>query len=534
MSRSTPVINQKRKNTSLTMEILLLVAIGTIYTASFTPTLAKDRKAKVLLELDEDRKLYKPNEDVLKEITELQQPIRVIAAIGNARVGKSTMLNLISRTWDKENETLDSSEKVFETGDSAKAVTRNVWAHIIRQPKTGIGSILLIDVEGTNLGDDRITDQLSMFTAMISSSLIIFAKDFVGNSDINFLYRISRLSDLVFPNKSGLQNYPKLHVVIRSDLEFPEDNGDGIRDAIFKPNNEDGAQNKGEIIKKYFPRESIVVSHIPYVYDPKILLNDFVKLRNSSYWNAFENLLTTLRKTPEKKTFDGNLVDGVALEELAEKLVKAMNENEWKDFGDVYSTIEKDICRRSYKKHVEPVLKRSSSKIADMMIETMDKFKEDCFLDSERQNAKNELTRALEAAKEHEEREERKERKKKEEEQRRKQEEQQSWFTYENFKTYYAPLLATNILNYLLFSDEHLKNNVTTLPHSQYSYIGLTGVCWTWNEVAERKFGLTGESCGVIAQEVQTLYSWAVTEGKDGYLRVGYHILHQMINDALD
>ena len=45
----------------------------------------------------------------------------------------------------------------------------------------------------------------------------------------------------------------------------------------------------------------------------------------------------------------------------------------------------------------------------------------------------------------------------------------QSWFTRENLKTYAA--LATNILTFFLFSDEHLKNNVTTLPHSQYNNI---------------------------------------------------------------
>ena len=60
-----------------------------------------------------------------------------------------------------------------------------------------------MDVEGTNLGDDRVTDHLSMFTAMISCSLIIFANDFVGNSDVNYLYRISHLSDLAFSNKSA-------------------------------------------------------------------------------------------------------------------------------------------------------------------------------------------------------------------------------------------------------------------------------------------------------------------------------------------
>ena len=58
------------------------------------------------------------------------------------------------------------------------------------QPRSKSGSILFLDVEGTNLGDDTVTDQLSMFTAMMSSGLIIFARDVVGNSDIDFLYRI--------------------------------------------------------------------------------------------------------------------------------------------------------------------------------------------------------------------------------------------------------------------------------------------------------------------------------------------------------
>ena len=62
-----------------------------------------------------------------------------------------------------------------------------------------------------------------------------------------------------------------------------------------------------------------------------------------------------------------------------------MNENEWKDFGNMYSTFKQDICRKSCKKLVEPVLKQISSKIADMMMEIMDKFKEDCYLETERE-----------------------------------------------------------------------------------------------------------------------------------------------------
>jgi len=79
------------------------------------------------------------------------------------------------------------------------------------------------------------------------------------------------------------------------------------------------------------------------------------------------------------------------------------------------------------------------------------------------------------------------------------------------------------------FSDEDLKYNETTLPHSKYNDIGLRGVCWKWNEDAKESFGLTGEGCGVIAQEVRMLYPWTVSKGKDGYLRVQYEMLREMI-----
>lgn len=39
----------------------------------------------------------------------------------------------------------------------------------------------------------------------------------------------------------------------------------------------------------------------------------------------------------------------------------------------------------------------------------------------------------------------------------------------------------------LLLSDRDLKHNITTLPLSPYNTIGLTGVCWEWNKIAEEK-----------------------------------------------
>ena len=151
--------------------------------------------------------------------------------------------------------------------------------------------------------------------------------------------------------------------------------------------------------------------------------------------------------------------------------------------------------------------------IEDMMIEAMEKFKEECFCETEIESTKNELKNTLKEKREQE-----------EEEKRRKEEEENNWFTYENLKTG-ALCLTSSFMTYLFLSDEHLKHNITTLPYSRYNDIGLTGVCWAWYEIAQMNFGLSGEGCGVIAQEVQKLYPWAVLEGADGFLQVRYGMM---------
>lgn len=475
-------------------------------------------RAKVLLELGDNDTSYRLNPEVLEEIKKLRAPIKVISAVGKARVGKSTMLNLINHILDEKGH--DLVDEIFATGDSVDAVTRNVWVHIV--PKHGgddyeRGSILFMDVEGTDLGDDGVTGHLSMFTAMMSSLLHVFARDYVGNHDKLFLYGITRLSDLVFQKQNEPQNFPKLHIIVRTDLQPRDENGDYIRDEIFKF--EDGK------IKKYFQQDKIEVSHIKSVPNAS-LLEDIRLLSNTSHWKSLNAVADIFRNSPIKKSLQGNIVNGEALKDLAEKLVEQMNKNEWEGFRDIYLSWEKDICRKSYEKLVKPFLKLTSDEMLELMLKTMAKFKDKCTLDSEIREAETELKEAVKAAKIREEEKARKEREKE-------QEERNGWFTYENLKVA-GLFVGSHILTYL-FSDEQLKTNVTTIAYSLYNEIGLNGVCWKWNEDAEKKFGLTGEECGVIAQEVKSLYPWAVVRSKDarGYLKVGYHILQEMIFDSL-
>ena len=517
--------------------MMLVVVLGTIFAASFFSG-AESREAKVLLKVT-DNKTYELVEDVLEELSKIERPIRVFAAVGNARVGKSTMLNLVTHVWDGWNKDQgDFVDEIFKTGDSFKPVTRNVWAHTIH-PRSENGSIVLLDVEGFDLGDDTVTKHLSMFTAMISSCLNLFVDNYLGNKDINFLYEISRLTDLVLPNKSDLRNFPKLHLVIRSILKSPDEIGSYVRDTLFKPDQKhEVTQGMVDIIERYFPRDSIVVSQIPIVNEPK-MLRDLAKLRESSHWDSFEELINKLvTKCPQKKfTTGGSPIDGQALVKLAEEVVRSMNnENSWKDFGDVFLNLEKEICKRGYDKYIKPILQLDSKSIRDKMTKARDKFKKECLLTSEIESIDRELTKTHEEKSQEEEKKRREEeaeerRREKEEERRKKEEEEKKWFTYENLKV--AGGFAVGLLGQYLWtlSDQNLKSNVTVLPSSPYNDIGLTGVCWKWNDIAQQKFGLTGEACGVIAQEVQKLYPMAVLVGEDGFLQVRYGILHEIISN---
>ena len=81
---------------------------------------------------------------------------------------------------------------------------------------------------------------------------------------------------------------------------------------------------------------------------------------------------------------------------------------------------------------------------------------------------------------------------------------------------------------YIQISDETLKTDIETVSHSDYELIGVRGVTWTWNKKAEERFGVFGASSGVIAQEVEQVYPWAVLSF-NGYKRVNYLWLNLLV-----
>ena len=80
-----------------------------------------------------------------------------------------------------------------------------------------------------------------------------------------------------------------------------------------------------------------------------------------------------------------------------------------------------------------------------------------------------------------------------------------------------------------VLSDSRLKEDITILPYSEFKQIGLQGYSWRWSGKAAEQLGKRGQDYGVIAQEVEKLYPWAVVTGEDGYKRVNYTALKQLV-----
>lgn len=66
------------------------------------------------------------------------------------------------------------------------------------------------------------------------------------------------------------------------------------------------------------------------------------------------------------------------------------------------------------------------------------------------------------------------------------------------------------------------------MPHSDFEQIGVRSYNWVWSKDAV-KLGVSGTGHGVIAQEVEEMYPWTVFTGNDGYKRVDYEALKQMV-----
>lgn len=554
------------------MKLKSAAVLQLIFVALLSTVCWSSPPAKPLLKYDDETKKFILGDDALSDIEALTGPVKIIGAIGDARVGKSTNLNFIRYFLDGNRN--QRVQKVFKTGDSVEPCTTGVWISVLRDAN-GAGSTILIDTEGTNLGNNENTDLLSTFTVLLSSGLALFARETVQNHNEQFLYRLSRLSEQIWTQDAdNTTSFQELMIILRDALSpSPGKTLQGqIQDFVL-----DGKY--GQTIARHFSRDRIQVRDIPFVGDSK-RLNDLEQFPRDDYANVASSLAEDFKRFPAKKTVGGAYMDGKMIADLARKLQAAINQNSWSGFSDVYAALETNLCERSFQEIVEPFLQKDLHEIRSSKNGIMDRFAEKCALEPERTKTGEKISQAITKKEEiiekqrrlDEERkrkadEERRERERKEqrrqearereqrlEEERRetKRAEKQRRIEEENVrraekerrrleeqiaakkskekkKKDIIKTVVGGAVLVGLFSDSRLKENITAMPHSDFQEIGLQGYSWVWSKKAVAELGIRGIEHGVIAQDVEKLYPWAVVTGKEGYKKVNYAALKQLV-----
>ena len=374
----------------------VLVFLAVCVLKSSLATIFKPRKAQQLLEYNFKTEQFVLDSRCLVEISKLRGPIIVVSAVGDARIGKSTTLNLIRHFWNENS--LLAFDETFETGNTTTPVTHGVWASIIPAKTPDESNAILLDVEGLNVADDAVTAHLSMFTALVSSAVHIFTRDMMQNHVLEFLYFILRLTEMIFPDER-FDNFPHLGIMVRGALETPPGYtlDEYIHDSILSFANNDRMQEERKKIGKYFSKDKISSNQIPYVQNTTIF-KDKRKFRDTDFHNVILSLVEQFKKSPQKKSLNGDrLMDGESLALFVKKLFLAMNKNAWMDFNDAYLMLERQICADAYGKIVRPVLDKTASESADLE-NTMAEFKTKCALPEEVETAKKDLLAARQRA----------------------------------------------------------------------------------------------------------------------------------------
>lgn len=544
------------------------------------PLQCRGQESKQLLKYDNLTKKFLLDSDALAELSSLKAPIKIIAAIGDARVGKSTSLNMMRHFW--KGESRQDIEEVFKTSNEMAACTRGVWVSVLPDDA---GSVVFLDVEGSNLGDDAKTNQFSIFATLLSSSLMLFAEEAVTNHNRDFLFRVTRLTEEIWRDQMrdrAVNHFPSLRVVLRQSLDPPE----GVTLEQFIVSSMYGVKDeKSEILRKYFSNDKLAVSTISYNKELKKSGRELEALNDNAYrkdvMSLVRNMMTNM---PFKETINGATMNGKMIQELAKKLVEALNKNSWVLFSDTYTMMEKTLCDNALDSLITPMQNIDYHSIVAKRRDVMKEFSGQCVLEAEKRRAEGWIDdvidgkqkaeakerqmkeqqrlkeeeerrqREIEAERQREEERQRQrmeqerrnreaaERRKREEEERARKAEESRRQAQRNLEEIErakrkAKKKKNDVVKVLgviagvaaIFSDERLKQNITTIPGSEYERIGLRGATWVWNEKAQA-LGMRGEGQGVIAQEVEKVYPQAVMEGSEGFKRVYYSFLENLLD----
>lgn len=136
---------------------------------------------KLLLKYDDEIKKFIFGDGVFSDIEVLFGLVKIVGVIGDVWVGKFINLNFVRYFFDG-NRNLGVQE-VFKMGDSVELCIVGVWILVLCDINS-VGSIILIDIEGINFGNNENIDLLSIFMVFLFLGLVFFVREVLQNYNV--------------------------------------------------------------------------------------------------------------------------------------------------------------------------------------------------------------------------------------------------------------------------------------------------------------------------------------------------------------
>ncbi|EDL12061.1 mCG145180, isoform CRA_b, partial [Mus musculus] len=281
------------------------------------------------------------NQEALKILSAITQPVVVVAIVGLYRTGKSYLMNKLA-----------GKEKGFSVGSTVQSHTKGIWMWCVPHPQKPDHTLVLLDTEG--LGDvekdDKKNDtQIFALAILLSSTFVYNTMNKIDQGAIDLLHNVTELTDLLRTRNSSDSNqtegegpadmsfFPDLVWTLRDFFLDLQANGHAITSDEYLENSLKLKQGSDErtqtfnlprlCIQKFFPVKKCFVFDAPALGSKLSQLPTLSNEElNSDFVQDLSEFCSHIFTQSKTKTLPGGIqVNGPRLESLVLTYVDAIN-----------------------------------------------------------------------------------------------------------------------------------------------------------------------------------------------------------------
>ncbi|XP_003479190.1 guanylate-binding protein 1-like [Cavia porcellus] len=196
----------------------------------------------------------KVNQEALKILSAITQPVVVVAIVGLYRTGKSYLMNKLA-----------GKKRGFSLGSTVQSHTKGIWMWCVPHPKDSKRTLVLLDTEGlgdVEKGDNQNDSWIFALAILLSSTFVYNSMGTINQQAMDQLHYVTELTDRIraksSPNTSEVQDsadfmsfFPDFVWTLRDFSLELEIDGDSISPDAYLENSLKLKQGTDEKIKNY-------------------------------------------------------------------------------------------------------------------------------------------------------------------------------------------------------------------------------------------------------------------------------------------